>query len=164
MTNERSPRDGSQTVIFNEDKSKVLLILREDFRIWVPPGGNADAGESFEACAAREAFEETGYKVTIDYFLGEYHRPQRGHVTHVFVGHVTGGDGSNHSWESLAVEWHNVDALPKRMIGLSREIIDDACTVTDPPVQRTQMMPRWQLFLINSGMKIRDVRNRILRR
>lgn len=164
MAKERSGRDGSQVVIFNEDKTKVLLILREDFRIWVPPGGNVEEGESFELCAAREAFEETGYKVAIEYHLGEYHRPQRGHTTHVFVGHVTGGDGSNHSWESLAVEWFAVNALPKRMIGLSREIIDDACTVTDPPVQRTQMMPRWQLVLINFGMKIRTVRNRILRR
>lgn len=164
MATKRGPNDGSQVVIFNEDKTKVLLILREDFRIWVTPGGRADEGESFEACAAREAYEETGYEVAIDYFLGEYERPQRKHTSHIYVGYVSGGDGTTHSWESLAVEWFDVDDLPKRMLGLTREFIHDARFATDLPLRRTQMMPTWQVVLLNSGMKIRDVRNRVLGR
>ena len=164
MTTTRNPRDGSQVVIFNEEKSRVLLVLREDFRFWVTPGGRADEGESFEACAAREAYEETGYEVEIDYFLGEYERPQRNHTSYIYVGHVSGGDGSNHSWESLAVEWFSVDRLPRRMLGLTREFISDARFATDLPLKRTQIMPRWQVVLLQTGMKIRDARNRVLGR
>lgn len=153
-------RQGGQVVIFNEAKTKVLLIKREDFRIWVPPGGSMDDGETPMETAAREAWEETGYEVTIDHYLGEYRRPQIGNaVIHAFVGYVTGGDGSNHSWESLEVEWFDVDALPKRTFSHAREVIEDARFSTELPVKKVQYLPTWQMWLFFVGIRVRNLRN-----
>ena len=70
------PANGAQTIIFNHDRSQVLLIKREDFRVWTTPGGHIEAGEPPEQAARREALEETGYEIAIDQYLGEYWRPQ----------------------------------------------------------------------------------------
>ena len=48
--------------------------------MWAPPGGHIEFGESFEECAAREVFEETGliiknpsfYDMTNDVFEKEH--------------------------------------------------------------------------------------------
>lgn len=155
---------GAQVVIFNADRSQTLLIKREDFRVWTVPGGRIEAGETAEAAAQREALEETGFTVAIDHCLGEYWRPQLpngGALIQVYVGHVVGGDSSQHSWESVAVAWFPVDQLPKRTLSLAREIIDDARFATDLPVKRTQLLPRWQAIGILMGVPLRNLRNRL---
>lgn len=158
------PTRGSQVVIFSPDRSQTLLIKREDFRVWTVPGGGVEAGETAEAAAQREALEETGFTVAIDHYLGEYWRPQLpngGALIHAFVGHVVGGDSSQHSWESVAVTWFPVDQLPKRTLSFAREIIDDARFVTDLPVKRTQLLPKWQAIGIWIGVPIRNLLNRL---
>ena len=52
-------------LIFNEDKSQVLLVKRQDVPVWVLPGGGVDDGETSEAAVIREVFEETGLNVKI---------------------------------------------------------------------------------------------------
>jgi len=64
------------TVITDEKGERTLLILREDFRIWALPGGGLESGETPEQAALRETHEESGYEVTIDKYIGKYHRPQ----------------------------------------------------------------------------------------
>lgn len=160
-----SQHQGSQVVIFNEDKSKVLLIKREDFRIWVPPGGRADPGETPEETAIREAFEETGYEVAVDYLIGKYRRPQfNNSLIFVYAGHIVGGDGSNRSWEALAAEWFPTDKLPKRTFRLAREVIRDAQFALDHPVQKSQYLPQWLAALFFVGIQVRNIRNRLLGR
>ncbi|MEM7131811.1 MAG: NUDIX hydrolase [Chloroflexota bacterium] len=159
------PVQGGQVVIFNDAKSQVLLIKREDFRIWVPPGGRLEEGETPEEAAIREAWEETGYQVAVEYYVGEYRRPQFGNgITHVFVGHVVGGDGRDRSWESLAVEWFDVDKLPKRTFSLAKEIILDAQSANDLPLKRDQYLPIWLVGLLFIGLRIRNVRNWVMGR
>ena len=41
-----------------------LLLVRNRQGFWSTPGGHLDFGESPDVCAAREAFEETGIKVS----------------------------------------------------------------------------------------------------
>ena len=45
-------------------RSGKLLLVRNQRGLWSTPGGHLDFGESPDVCAAREAFEETGVRVT----------------------------------------------------------------------------------------------------
>ncbi len=161
------PTTGAQLVIFNRDRSQTLLIKREDFRVWTVPGGRIEPGETAEAAACREAWEETGHPVVIDYFLGEYWRPQihkGGSLVYGYVGHVTAGVQGTPSWEALAVAWFEVDHLPPRTLSFARELIHDARFATVLPVKRTQFVPWWQQLIFVTGVAVRTWRNRWLGR
>lgn len=61
------PRVGIGVIIRRE--GKVLLGLRRGAHgagTWALPGGHLEFGESFEACAAREAAEETGLRIATE--------------------------------------------------------------------------------------------------
>lgn len=55
-------------VLLREPDGAALLQHRDDkpglphANLWVPPGGHCDGDETWDACAAREFFEETGYR------------------------------------------------------------------------------------------------------
>jgi 8-oxo-dGTP diphosphatase len=50
---------------------RIALIRKPQFAdgIWRPPGGGIKPGEEFATGAEREAFEETGLRVTLDRYL-----------------------------------------------------------------------------------------------
>jgi glycosyltransferase involved in cell wall biosynthesis len=56
----------AKTVTFDDTNEKVLLILREDLRIWALPDGGLEAWETPEQAARRDTFEESGFEVKID--------------------------------------------------------------------------------------------------
>ena len=70
-------------VVIHEDGERVLLHQRKDFRWWALPGGNIEDGESPGQAAIRETFEETGYQIEIDKFVGKYYRPQLNDVREI---------------------------------------------------------------------------------
>ncbi|ODS06165.1 8-oxo-dGTP diphosphatase [Bacillus velezensis] len=78
-------------VIIQNDGRDILLVKRKDVPLWDLPGGGIEEGETPEAAAVREAFEETGYNVTILQKSGEYERPAFEDTQHVFIGAITGG-------------------------------------------------------------------------
>jgi 8-oxo-dGTP pyrophosphatase MutT (NUDIX family) len=58
-------RPGSRLLLLDE-RDRVLLFRCEDPsisvpRMWIPPGGGIEPGETSEACALRELYEETGF-------------------------------------------------------------------------------------------------------
>jgi 8-oxo-dGTP diphosphatase len=67
------PRVGVGIMILNKNKQVLLGKRHKDPEkadselqgqgTWTMPGGKLDFGESFEACAIREAFEETGITI-----------------------------------------------------------------------------------------------------
>ena len=61
------------TFIYSEDKTSVLLIKRRDVPLWVLPGGRVEEGETLEACAIREAEEETGFKIKLERKVATYY-------------------------------------------------------------------------------------------
>ncbi|MBN9289093.1 MAG: NUDIX domain-containing protein [Gammaproteobacteria bacterium] len=60
------PKVGIGVLIFN-DEQKILLGKRKNAHgenTWGPPGGHLEWGESFQECAIRETYEETGLKIS----------------------------------------------------------------------------------------------------
>jgi ADP-ribose pyrophosphatase YjhB (NUDIX family) len=156
---------GSSCVVLSQ-KEEVLLVLREDFRIWALPGGGLEPNETWEQAAVRETLEETGYEVEILQYVGEYWRPQmsegQGDLRRVFLARVTGGDPSQQDKESIDVRWFPVSALPKRLFQLSREHIHDALARSPTPLRKEQRLPIWLAALLRMAFLVRRLRNRIL--
>ena len=50
---------GAGVILVNE-KNEILLQKRADNGFWDYPAGSMELGESFEECARREVYEETG--------------------------------------------------------------------------------------------------------
>ena len=157
---------GSSVVILN-DEEQVLLIFREDLRIWALPGGGLEPDETFTQAAVREVREETGYHIELLHKVGIYWRPQYpngSNELHVFLGKIIDANMIDHDWESLAVQWFDLDALPKRLFKFAREHIEDARKVTNIPIEREQTLPTYQAIIMKILVIIRNMRNRIVHR
>ena len=158
---------GSSCVVINE-KEEVLLVLREDFRIWALPGGGVEPNETWEQTALRETLEETGYQVEIKLYIGEYWRPQMSHgygdLRRVFLAHAISDTPSHHDKESVDVRWFPAMALPKRMFRFSREHIEDALSRPSTPLKKEQRLPPWMDAAIRMAYLIRNLLNKIISR
>ena len=66
------PGEGGAAVIFDTEQRVLLVKEGYDRRRWSLPGGALEHGETPEAAAIRETFEETGLVVSIDYRIGTY--------------------------------------------------------------------------------------------
>ena len=156
------PTKGSSCVVFNE-KGEVLLVLREDFRIWALPGGGLEPNETWEQAAVRETLEETGYEVEIKQYRGEYWRPQmsngKGDLKRVFLAQVMGGMPSQHDDESIDIRWFPVNALPMRTFRLTREHIHDALARSLTPVSKEQHLPLWLAAVLRIAMLAQSFRD-----
>jgi 8-oxo-dGTP pyrophosphatase MutT (NUDIX family) len=66
------------TALIRDDQGRVLFQQRADFKDewWGLPGGLLELGESFTACAQREALEETGYQIEPVRMIGLYASPE----------------------------------------------------------------------------------------
>ncbi|TLS36132.1 NUDIX hydrolase [Pseudalkalibacillus caeni] len=67
------------TLLLNEDKTKILVVLNRN-GTWTLPGGAVEASETLTEAAVREVKEETGYDVKVgniaginEAFLGDNH-------------------------------------------------------------------------------------------
>lgn len=113
------PAVGVSTVIVNGDQ--VLLGLRiagHGAGTWQFPGGHLEYGEAIEACARREAREETGLELgevrlgpyTNDIFAAE----GRHYITLFAIASYVGGTPEICEPDKCACwEWFSWDALPE---------------------------------------------------
>lgn len=158
--------EGACAVVLDAE-GRVLLVKREDFRVWVLPGGRLEPGETPEEGAMREVEEETGYRIAIDRYVGSYTipdgplGPQR---SHCFVGHVIGGHAIERGPETAAVGWFPPDRLPRRLVGSNRLRLQDALSGHDQPIERVMKIPAWRQWLMKGLLAARDLRNRATRR
>lgn len=65
-------RTGASAVIFNGDRSKVLLTRRADNGLWCIPGGRVESGETVTEACIREVWEETGLRADVIRLAGVY--------------------------------------------------------------------------------------------
>ncbi len=107
-------RRGAFVVIHDGDK--VLLVKRTDVPAWDLPGGGVKKTETEMQAATREAQEETGYIVDIEYKIGEYARPEVNDTQHVYAARICGGEAIETGAETAKLKWFSMKALPFLMI------------------------------------------------
>lgn len=62
-------------VLIDSTNKKLLLVFKQASGEWLLPKGHIENGETIEAAAEREIFEETGYKNKIKNLLSVQVRP-----------------------------------------------------------------------------------------
>lgn len=110
------------------DDGQVLLIQREDFKVWCLPGGQVESGESVAQAAIREVKEETGINVELLRLVGIYFRPQWPEDSHsvVFAAKPIGGTLRPQKEEADDVRYFDPLHLPDLVIWWHRQQIQDA--------------------------------------
>lgn len=113
-------------VIFNEDRSQVLLVKRCDVPVWVLPGGGVESGESSSETVIREILEETGLHVKVMRKVAEYTPINKlASFTEIYecsaiAGHLTKGS------ETDAISFFPINQSPKNFFFLHEEWLQDA--------------------------------------
>ena len=144
---------------------QILMTKREDFSVWVLPGGSIEAGESVAQAAIRETYEETGLSVELTRLVGIYSRPSWpigetiGAHTILFAAQVIGGTLHPQPEEVLAVDFFEPDHLPSPIFWWHRRPIQDALAgkggsvvwsqqVDFPFIQGVMPIPRQELYAL----------------
>jgi 8-oxo-dGTP pyrophosphatase MutT (NUDIX family) len=125
---------GAGALIF-DDQQCVLLGLRGDNRLWGIPAGQMELGETPAGTAIRETSEEIGLQVHVKKLLGVYtgadalHGYPDGNQVQVagarFIAEIVGGELNPDGYETLDVQWFDVNHLPP-MVARHRFAIEEA--------------------------------------
>jgi ADP-ribose pyrophosphatase YjhB (NUDIX family) len=149
---------GADCVVRNS-AGEILLIKREDFRIWTIPGGRMEPGESPAQAASRETLEESGVEAVIDDLAGIYTPRRAESLIFVYTGHPVGG-APHPTPEAVDSRYFGPHALPARMTRMHRQRVYDALS-SQRGVFRWQPRPLWARLLVPPLMRARRLRNRL---
>ncbi|MFK4946551.1 MULTISPECIES: NUDIX hydrolase [Lactococcus] len=105
--------------------NKVLLVKRQDIPLWDLPGGKLEIGETKLECAVREAYEETGYKISIVYKVGEYQIKELDDIQIVYCSRIIGGTPIDSGPETKSLKFFSLNVLPIFMVPNRKKQIRD---------------------------------------
>jgi 8-oxo-dGTP pyrophosphatase MutT (NUDIX family) len=117
-----------------DDEERLLLQQRGDAGgPWGVPGGALELGETVEAAAVRETFEESGLHVRPDALLGVYtgeaHTYANGDVVHtvavVLTATAVEGELTQDGIETVGLGWFPLDDLPSPIFAGCLDMLDD---------------------------------------
>lgn len=122
-----NPAPTADIVALRDDK--VLMILRKNPpEGWALPGGFVEYGETVEAAAMRELFEETGLTAHSLRLVGVYSDPSRDLRRHTltvaFAAEVTGELRAGA--DAADVKWFGLSDLPAKIAFDHLQVIRDA--------------------------------------
>lgn len=112
-----TPSISVRTIIFDEDKTKVLMVKEAKNQTYSLPGGWADLYESASQAAKKECLQEAGANIDIIRLVGLLDRRPFKSATSVpeyvavFEGKLIGELGE-HEYETDFVGWFDIDDLP----------------------------------------------------
>ncbi|HOK03138.1 MAG TPA: NUDIX hydrolase [Spirochaetota bacterium] len=131
--NFRNPVPTVDIIIETECASKrgIVLIKRKNPPYgWAIPGGFVDYGETLEAAAKREAFEETGLEVELVRQFHTYSDPSRDPRQHtistVFIARAKGEPRGMD--DAVEARIFNFDEIPQDMAFDHKKILEDYFT------------------------------------
>lgn len=110
---ESFPVDIVASCILEKD-GKYLLVQEKKataYGLWSLPGGRLDKDESIEEAAIREAFEETGFHITITSKLPLEHSDTNTPEFHIFQTSITSGELSIPKDELLDAQWFTLEEI-----------------------------------------------------
>lgn len=118
-------------IIFNVDKTEVILVKRRDVPVWVLPGGGIDEGETASEAAIREAFEETGLSIKVERAVANYFPINRlASETFTFEGSVVNGELETGA-ETRDCRYFPINNLPENFFHIHKEWLEDALKFQD---------------------------------
>ncbi|MBU1110942.1 NUDIX hydrolase [Patescibacteria group bacterium] len=120
-------QNGATLILFKDDsKREVFLVFRSDYPIWGPTGGGMEPGETPQEAALREAFEETGFDIEINRYVGLYRHGNNSSARHsyLFEGRVIAGE-FHPEFPGCRGKWFPVSRLPLSMTNRTKEKIFD---------------------------------------
>ncbi|SDF89754.1 NUDIX domain-containing protein [Desulfovibrio legallii] len=125
----RNPTPTTDVVIYTPERG-VVVIRRDNPPLgYALPGGFIEEGESAEAAALREAWEETGLEVELTGLLGVYSRPDRDPRQHtlsvVFTGRPLHPETLRAGDDAAQAAFYPLNALPTPLAFDHADILAD---------------------------------------
>src|SRR4029453_2821838 len=118
-----TPKCDVRGAIFHDER--VLLVRERVDGKWTVPGGWADVNDSPSSAVLKEIEQESGFSARVLKLAAIYDRNKRNHPAYLFhswklffVCEITGGEART-SYETTAVEFFPLDALPELSTGRS---------------------------------------------
>jgi ADP-ribose pyrophosphatase YjhB (NUDIX family) len=118
-----TPKVDVRGAIFRDNR--VLLVRERVDGGWTLPGGWADVNDSPSSAILKEIEQESGFTARVLKLAAIYDRNKRNHPAYLFhswklffVCEITGGEART-SYETTAVEFFPLDALPELSTGRS---------------------------------------------
>jgi ADP-ribose pyrophosphatase YjhB (NUDIX family) len=118
-----TPKVDVRGAIFRDNR--VLLVRERVDGRWTVPGGWADVNDSPSSAILKEIEQESGFTARVLKLAAIYDRNKRNHPAYLFhswkvffVCEITGGEART-SYETSAVEFFPLDALPELSTGRS---------------------------------------------